>query len=79
MPKYLGKRRIGYCQRTGKKVLYEDLVQDGETGALVEKGWDDPVHPQRFLPDVGIDVRPTMPAPDNEAPDVIVPGPLWVE
>lgn len=53
MPRYLGRNRIGFCQRTGFKVKHKDLVPDGElSGHLVEKGWEDEDHPQKYLPQI---------------------------
>lgn len=56
MPRYI-KKQIGYCQRTGFKVKACDLVRDQETGMLVEEGWEDAEHPQKYLPTL-----PTPPA-----------------
>jgi hypothetical protein len=61
MPRYLGRNRIGYCQRSGFKVRYRDLVPDGETGQLVEKGWEDDEHPQKYLPAIGDQGARTIP------------------
>lgn len=79
MPKYLGRRRVGYCQRTGKKVLYEDLIEDPRTGLLVEKGWDDPIHPQEYLPPPTTEVRSQPPTSVIEPEDTVVVGPLYDE
>lgn len=38
------------CQRTGFKVPADELVEDGETGALVWASYWDPRHPTRDLP-----------------------------
>lgn len=70
MPKYLGRRaRVGYCQRTGFKLDRRDLAEDGELpGVLVEASWADPLHPQRFLPEVGMEMPITRPAPPQGDP-----------
>lgn len=56
MPKSLGRRPIGYDARTGAKVRYDQLVEDGEIpGLRVKRGTEDTEHPQKFLRKVGPD------------------------
>lgn len=80
MPRYLGLRRIAYCQRGGHKIPYTEIVEDGEIpGLLVDKRWADDVHPQRFLPPVPGDQiaidRPSAPSENQNA--TIKIGTLW--
>lgn len=78
MPRYLGQHRIGYCQRTGFKAKYRDLVPDGETGQLVEDGWDDQEHPQKYLPAIADSEQRTIPGVlmNIEPEEIIEVGPL---
>jgi hypothetical protein len=43
-------RAMGTCQRTGFKVPADELVLDGETGALVWYPYFEPRHPSRDMP-----------------------------
>ena len=50
MPRSLGRRPIGYSQRSMFKVRAEELVEDGEIrGLRVRRGEEDQEHPQKFL------------------------------
>lgn len=80
MPRYI-QDRIGYCQRTGFKAKLKDLVPDGETGQLVEEGWEDQEHPQKYLRPVNERERRTMPGvlTNIEPNDEIEVGPLVLD
>lgn len=43
-------RPVRICQRTGFKVPADELVEDGETGALVWGPYYDPRHPSQDMP-----------------------------
>lgn len=48
-----GSRALAECQRSGKRVPYRDLVEDGHIpGLLVASDWWEPRHPQEDPPDV---------------------------
>ena len=68
MPRSLGKYTIAFDQRTGFKVKYKDLVEDGEhPHLLVEKGTEDPEHPQKYVRLPGPDqIALFRPAPPND-------------
>ena len=66
MPRSLGKYTIGFDQRSGKKVRYRDLVEDGENpGLLVHRDEADPEHPQKYVRTPGPDqIALFRPAPE---------------
>lgn len=65
MPKYLGRTRIGFSQRTDRKVRARDLVGDGEIkGLWVAKDEADRFHPLN---------TPRAISPDRAAIYAIVP------
>jgi hypothetical protein len=44
-----GRRAIAECQRSGQKMRYRDLVEDGHiAGLLVHPSWWEPKHPQEI-------------------------------
>lgn len=44
-----GKHALAECQRSGQKMRYRDLVEDGQTpGLRVHPDWYEPRHPQEF-------------------------------
>ena len=60
-----GKHAYGYCQRTGDKVPYKDLVRDGDNpGLLVSKKFKDKEHPAERPPRVAENTRLRRPSPD---------------
>lgn len=66
MARYLGKHTIGIDMRTGKKVRYADLVEDGENrGILTTREERDAEHPQKFARRVPLD-RLTIRRPSPE-------------
>jgi len=49
----LGRKAIGICERSGKKMLRRFMVYDGQyPDLLVAPDEWDPKHPQEYLPDV---------------------------
>jgi hypothetical protein len=67
MARYLGRHTIGIDQRTGKKVRYADLVEDGEIkGILTTRENADREHPQKFarrVPTDRLNIRRPSPEP----------------
>lgn len=60
-----GKHAYGYCQRTGDKVPYKDLVPDGDNpGLLVSKKYKDIKHPAEYPPNVAENPNLRRPSPD---------------
>jgi len=49
----VGRKAIGLCERSGKKMLRRTMVYDGQfPDLLVAPDEWDPKHPQEYLPDV---------------------------
>jgi hypothetical protein len=75
MARYLGRHTIGIDQRTGKKVRYADLVEDGEIkGILTTREERDAEHPQKFARRIPLDrlnIRRPSPEPIIGAVSVI--------
>lgn len=75
MVRYLGRHTPGIDQRTGRKVKYKDLVEDGENrGLLVAREERDAEHPQKFARRVPLDrlnIRRPSPEPMIGAVTVI--------
>lgn len=64
-----GKRAIAECQRSGQKMLYRDLVEDGHIpGLLVHPDWWEPKHPQEIPPRVDDPIALERPAPEISVP-----------
>jgi len=65
-----GKNAFGECMRSGKKVPYSDLVQDGYIpGLLVCREWYEPPHPQDTPPPVTTDAEALAnPSPEQSIP-----------
>lgn len=60
-------RAMGTCQRTGFKVPADELVEDGETGALVWQPYWEPRHPSYDIPPPrGVRVRENATGPDQD-------------
>lgn len=65
-----GLRAWGECQRCGFRVLYVNLLVDGDTPGLLVCGscWD-PKHPQDLPPPIGADEQALYrPSPEVSAP-----------
>lgn len=64
-----GNQAWGECQRSGKKMLLKDLVEDGYyPGLLVAPDWYEPRHPQERLKEVSDPIALEKPAPDLSKP-----------
>lgn len=65
-----GRRAIAECQRSGQKMRYRDLVEDGHiAGLLVHPAWWEPKHPQEIPVEVDDPVALYRPAPEISIPD----------
>jgi hypothetical protein len=66
MARSLGRKPIAFDQRTGAKIRYSDLVEDGESpGLRVKRGTEDAEHPQKRLRRIGPDRQALWrPAPE---------------
>jgi hypothetical protein len=66
MARSLGRKPIAFDQRTGRKIRYDELVEDGEIpGLRVKRGTEDQEHPQKRLRRVGPDRQALWrPAPE---------------
>jgi len=64
-----GRRAIAECQRSGQKMKYRDLVEDGHVaGLLVHPAWWEPKHPQEIPVEVDDPVALYRPAPEISIP-----------
>ena len=64
-----GRRAIAECQRSGQKMFYRDLVEDGHVaGLLVHPDWWEPKHPQEIPVEVDDPVALFRPAPEISIP-----------
>lgn len=64
-----GKHALAECQRSGMKMAYRDLVEDGHIpGLLVHPDWYEPKHPQETVPDMNDPVALYRPAPEISVP-----------
>lgn len=64
-----GRNAIAECQRSGQKMRYRDLVEDGHIqGLLVHPGWWEPKHPQEIPVTVTDPVALFRPAPEISVP-----------
>jgi hypothetical protein len=70
MSKYAtGKNALAECQRSGQKMRYRDLVEDGHVpGLLVCRDWWEPKHPQEIPITVTDPVALYRPAPEISIP-----------
>lgn len=60
-----GKNAIAECQRSGQKMRYQDLVEDGHIPRLlVHPDWYEPRHPQELPVDTSDAVALWWPAPE---------------
>ena len=65
-----GRHAVAECQRSGQKMRYRDLVEDGHVpGLLVHPDWWEPRHPQEIPVDVTDAVALYRPAPEISIPD----------
>lgn len=69
-----GRNSMAECQRSGQKMRYRDLVEDGHIpGLLVHPDWWEPQHPQEIPVDVTDAIALRHPAPEiltSDATDV---------
>lgn len=80
-----GRNAVAECQRSGQKMRYRDLVEDGHVpGLLVHPDWWEPKHPQEIPVEIHDPVALYKPAPeisiedgygDPEAPLPVPTGP----
>jgi len=64
-----GRHALAECQRSGQKMLYRDLVEDGHiSGLLVHPDWWEPKHPQETPVTVVDPVALWRPAPEISKP-----------
>lgn len=64
-----GTKALAECQRSGKRVPYRDLVEDGHVpGLLVAPDWWEPRHPQEDPPSVKDPVALFRPTPEISIP-----------
>lgn len=64
-----GTNALAECQRSGKRVPYRDLVEDGHIpGLLVAPDWWEPRHPQEDPPSVKDPVALFRPSPEHRPP-----------
>jgi len=64
-----GKNAVAECQRSGQKMRYRDLVEDGHIeGLLVHPDWWEPKHPQEIPVTVTDPVALYRPAPEISIP-----------
>lgn len=65
-----GRNAIAECQRSGQKMRYRDLVEDGHIpNLLVHPDWYEPRHPQELPVDTSDAVALWKPAPEISVPD----------
>lgn len=74
MSRTLGRKPIGYDMRSGRKVRYADLVEDGENPSIrVHRRERDAQHPQKFPRTPGADrIALHRPAPEAAAYNVTI-------
>lgn len=64
-----GRHALAECQRSGQKMRYRDLVEDGHIpGLLVHPDWWEPKHPQEIPPNMDDPVALWRPAPEISKP-----------
>jgi hypothetical protein len=65
-----GRNAVAECQRSGQKMRYRDLVEDGHVpGLLVHPDWWEPQHPQEIPVTVEDPVALFRPAPEISIED----------
>jgi hypothetical protein len=66
----VGRNAVAECQRSGQKMRYRDLVEDGHVpGLLVHPQWWEPKHPQEVPVTVTDPIALYKPAPEISIPD----------
>lgn len=69
-----GKHAVARCQRSGDKIPYRDLVEDGyKPGLMVSKEWRDIKHPAERPVRVREGIALHRPGHDNENPTEALP------
>jgi hypothetical protein len=64
-----GRHAIAECQRSGQKMRYRDLVEDGHVpGLLVHPDWWEPKHPQEIPIVITDPIALFRPAPEISIP-----------
>lgn len=64
-----GRNAVAECQRSGQKMRYRDLVEDGHIpGLLVHPDWWEPKHPQEIPVTVTDPIALYRPAPEISVP-----------
>ena len=64
-----GRNALAECQRSGQKMRYRDLVEDGHVpGLLVSPDWWEPKHPQEIPIEVTDPIALYRPAPEISIP-----------
>lgn len=64
-----GRHALAECQRSGQKMRYRDLVEDGHIpGLLVHPDWWEPKHPQEIPVNVTDPIALYRPAPEISVP-----------
>lgn len=64
-----GRHAVAECQRSGQKMRYRDLVEDGHIpGLLVHPDWWEPKHPQEIPVTVDDPIALYRPAPEISVP-----------
>lgn len=65
-----GRNAVAECQRSGQKMRYRDLVEDGHVpGLLVHPDWWEPKHPQEIPVEIDDPIALFRPAPEISIPD----------
>ena len=65
-----GRNAIAECQRSGQKMRYRDLVEDGHVpGLLVHPDWWEPKHPQEIPVEIHDPIALYRPAPEISIED----------
>ena len=73
-----GDQAWGECERSGKKMLLSEMVEDGyDKGLMVHPDFYDPEHPQDTPADAGEAVALRRPAPPRNAFSPVVSLPLY--
>lgn len=78
-----GKNALAECMRSGQKMRYQDLVEDGQIpGLLVHPDWYEPRHPQEIPIDASDAVVLWKPSPELSVPvgefDNVVDWEAWI-
>jgi hypothetical protein len=65
-----GKRAWGECQRSGRKMLLRDMIEDGRyPGLMVDPAWREDKHPsEEPLTDIDDPIALRNPAPELSKP-----------